>query len=43
MPPTLARAHATLDRAVDRCYRSPPSSPASNSSSASTSSSAPRC
>ena len=24
MPPTLAKAHASLDRAVDRCYRSDP-------------------
>ena len=24
MPPALARAHAALDRAVDRCYRPQP-------------------
>lgn len=24
MPPTLAQAHADLDRAVDRCYRKEP-------------------
>lgn len=24
MPPPLARAHADLDRAVDRCYRAKP-------------------
>lgn len=24
MPPDLAEAHAALDRAVDRCYRSQP-------------------
>jgi hypothetical protein len=24
MPPALAKAHAALDRAVDRCYRSQP-------------------
>lgn len=24
MPPTLARAHQALDRAVDRCYRPQP-------------------
>jgi hypothetical protein len=24
MPPALAKAHADLDRAVDRCYRAKP-------------------